>query len=350
MNEQLKAYIDAERYRGVSDELIKSALTQAGWKVEDVDFALQENAAKPIVGMSREEAHLEIKELGKFKASWALAKQSWSLLVKDKEIVWFPIISASLTLIISIAYGLFVWISGLVEVVDEDLMVTNSSLFYVSLLVYYVSIYFVTTFFKVGLTAIVYERINGGDIGFNEGIQQATNIFGKIFLWSLIAGTIGLVLRMIAERSKALGRFVVWLLGAAWSILTFFIAPTLLLDKVGVIQSIKNSGNIFRKTWGETLITTISLSVFTNIVVLLVTLGFVVGSIVIAVLELASLPLFILVGVAFFISLLMVVIISTTLSEIFKVALYCYARFGIIADGFSPAFIVGAVKEGEKKK
>jgi hypothetical protein len=40
----------------------------------------------------------------------------------------------------------------------------------------------------------------------------------------------------------------------------------------------------------------------------------------------------------------MLLIISSSINEIFKVTLYSYARFGIIAEGFSPELIVGSIK------
>jgi hypothetical protein len=214
--------------------------------------------------------------------------------------------------------------------------------------IYYVLSYFILTYFKVGLTSVVYERMNGGNIGFKEGMGRAAKISGKIFVWSLLAGTVGIVLKIISDRSKWLGKLAASLLGAAWNIVTMFIAPTLLLDNVSVWQSVKNSGAIFKKTWGETLIINISFGLVTFIITLgtLVLFG-VLGTLSLT-LGLGVISLVVL-GILFVFTLITLSIISTSLSEIFKVALYSYARFGIIAEGFSPEFIIGAIKETAKK-
>jgi hypothetical protein len=41
------------------------------------------------------------------------------------------------------------------------------------------------------------------------------------------------------------------------------------------------------------------------------------------------------------------IIISTTLSSIFKLAIYQYAKTGIVPAGFTPSLIAGAVKAGK---
>jgi hypothetical protein len=128
-----------------------------------------------------------------------------------------------------------------------------------------------------------------------------------------------------------------------------FIAPTLLLDDVSVWQSIKNSGAIFRRTWGETLILNISLSLISTIAVFGTMTLFGILAFIMFDIGLGAIS-FITLLVLFVLTLIIISIISTSLTEIFKVALYAYARFGIIAEGFSPELIVGAVKEDSKKK
>lgn len=134
------------------------------------------------------------------------------------------------------------------------------------------------------------------------------------------------------------------LLGVGWNIATFFIAPTLLLDDVSVWQSIKNSGNVFRKTWGETLITSVSVGLFAFVAIVLSiafygALGFMLSKA-----GVAFLGLMIVFGLCM-VTIISVAVLSSCLSEIFKVALYSYARSGTIAHGFSPELIIGGVKE-----
>jgi hypothetical protein len=293
------------------------------------------------------------KKLGKFSASFLMAKECWRLLMKDKEVLLFPIVSSATLILLLAALISSLWLimgpealSALLESPEEELNQGAEAIYYVVLFVFYLVSAFVTTFFNVGLTAVVYARIKGGDFSFMDGINSALNIIGKIFTWSIITATVGVILQLISNRSKWVGKFVASLLGGAWNILTFFIAPTLLLDKVSVKDSIKNSGLIFKKTWGETLITGFSLGIFNVFLFMAVVLTFAVLGSVIAALELGVIA-FIIFAILFLLSLLMLSVISTTLRAIYRVVLYEYAKDGILASGFTPELIYGSVKKGK---
>ena len=355
VTQDLLDYISAQTKTGFSKDEIRQSLINNGWDGADVDTALNgmtptpQNTVPPApAGISREEAAVAVKKMGKFKGSWALFTQSLRLLKQDKEVVLFPILSAVILMIVSTIVVVSVWLSGLVDSSGEEAVITNMPVFYGVVFIYYVISYFILTYFRVGLTAVVYERINGGDIGFKEGMARATNIGGKIFVWSVLAATVGLVLKIISDRSKLLGKLAASLLGAAWAIVTMFIAPTLLLDNVSVWQSVKNSGAVFKKTWGETLILNISLSIVSRILVFGTIILFGILAITSVSLGFGVISLLVL-GILYVFTVIITSIIFTSLSEIFKVALYSYARFGVIAEGFSPEFIVGAVKEPKQK-
>jgi hypothetical protein len=247
-------------------------------------------------------------------------------------------------LIISIIFGVGLYLADPLLGLSDDSTSSNDIVLYGIIFVYYVICFFVATYFKVGLTAIVYERINGGDLSFGQGIQKANSIIGKIFVWSLLTSTVGIVLKIISDRSKWLGKFVASLLGAAWNIVTMFIAPTLLLDNVSVWQSVKNSGAVFKKTWGETLVLNVSFGLVTFIFTFGTFVLFGILSIVVLSLGAGIWGLLALGAIGMTI-LLCIIILSNSLNEIFKVTLYSYARFGIIAEGFSPELIIGAVKQ-----
>lgn len=351
INQGLLDYINGQLQKGVSESEIRQSLLKNGWPSADVDsafssrFQTQENTAPPTPSpVSREEAAAAVKKMGKFKASWALFKQSLHVLQQDKEIVLFPILSSVILMIISIIFVAGFYATGMFDAEGEVTESTSKSIFYGIIFIYYVLSYFILTYFRVGLTAIVYERINGRDINFKDGMSRAKQIAGKIFVWSLVASTVGIVLRIISDRSKWLGKLAASLLGAAWGIVTMFIAPTLLLDTVSVWQSIKNSGSVFKKTWGETIIMNVSFSFVTFIASFgtLVLFG-ALGAISIS-LGLGTIGL-IIIFILLLLSLIAISVISTSLTEIFKVALYSYARFGIVAEGFSPELIAGAIKE-----
>src|SRR5207253_2957030 len=57
-------------------------------------------------------------------------------------------------------------------------------------------------------------------------------------------------LKIIESYNKKIGRIIAGLLGAAWSIMTFLAIPVLVVDNKGPIDSLKESAELLKKTWG----------------------------------------------------------------------------------------------------
>jgi hypothetical protein len=279
--------------------------------------------------------------VGKFKASIMIVSQSWKLLKEDKEILWFPVLSMITSLCALVLMGIlffFMVMGGDVNAFEENTEQAIGLMEYLILIAYYTIMFFIVNFFQAGIYIIAHGRMNGMNLSFTDGIRGARSVAGKIFVWSLISATVGVVLRAIAERSKLIGKIVVGLLGAGWNILTYFSLPALVIGNVSVIESFKQSASTIRKTWGETLIVHIGVGLFFG---LLTVAGIVLG---VGVIMLAPITaLVVLVLMALFV--LAISVISSALGAIFKLALYEYANTGKIPEGFSPELIQNAVRQ-----
>ncbi len=281
-------------------------------------------------------------QMGKLKASMTIVSESWELLKKDKEIMWFPVLSAitsivALTILAGVMY--FVVLSGNINNIAQVQGDGLSPFGYFILFVYYLVMIFIVNFFESGIYIIAHARFNGQDLNFNDGIRGATENITKIFIWSLISATVGVVLQIIADRSRFIGKIVVWMLGAAWGILTFFSLPSLIIGKKSVQDSFKDSAATIRKTWGETIIVNLGVGLFFTMIT------FVLFAIMLVVFVLIP-DIFVGIGLLalFLISIICITIISSALSSIFKLALYEYATSGKIPEGFSPNIIQNAIK------
>jgi hypothetical protein len=142
---------------------------------------------------------------------------------------------------------------------------------------------------------------------------------------------VGLVLSALRNRGGAAGSLASGILGIAWSLLTFFVIPVMIFEEKGVIDSIKESMGLFRKTWGENIVGSIGLGLvmIPVILVLFLLMGAVfTGSTL-------FLPL-----AAFFVLLLGVsAVVYSALRGIFVAALYIYARTGSVPQAFTPDLI-----------
>ena len=275
--------------------------------------------------------------IGTFSRSFQLVKESFAVLKKDKEIMLFPIISSIVTILLFISFILPVYFFTYIKIGE----ITNNYLYYILFFIYYLLSYFIVIFFNTGLITCAHIKLNGGNPTFSDGFRNATKHIGKIFIWALISATVGLVLRTIADRSKVLGRIIIAVIGIVWSLLTFFVVPVMIFEDISVIQSIKKSGHLFEKTWGENVIGQFSMGFFFFILGLIgvvpLILSFSTGSFILTISALALMIIYwVILG-----------IISSSLNGIFVTALYDYANTGKIPSIYSSEIIKNAFKPRE---
>ena len=281
--------------------------------------------------------------MGRFKASKQIVRESWAVLKQDKEIFWFPILAAIVGLTIFATVGLAYYYGVMdgdfnrFEKLDQG---TAEVLAYAAGFLYYLVMFFTVNFFDAGILTIVYARFNGQDLTFRDGIHGASQNFGKIFIFSAISATVGIILDFIANNFKLVGKLVAVVLGSAWNILTYFSLPSLVIGQTSIINSFKESAAIIRKTWGETIIIEFGVGLFFGLIILssfFLSIGIVV--------VFPYIPVMIGVATVFVLLLIAIAIISSALGMIFKLALYEYARTGRIPQGFSPELIQNAIKK-----
>src|SRR5204863_6096003 len=102
---------------------------------------------------------------------------------------------------------------------------------------------------------------------------------GAIVAYAILAATVGMVLRAIAERSGIIGQIVIGIIGFAWSVATFLVVPVLTVENLGPVAALKRSAELLKKTWGEQLIGNVGIGVIFG---LLMFATFLVGAILAA--------------------------------------------------------------------
>lgn len=281
-------------------------------------------------------------KLGKFAASYRLTQESWNILKQDKEVMWFPILSALTSLVVLIACAaifFFTAMGGDIYALENSMDGEAQRWGYLGVFVYYIIMFFITNYFLAGIYTIVHGRFNGQDVSFTEGIQGANKNIDKIFIWSLISATVGLVLRIISDKSEMAGRIIAAVFGAVWGILTYFSLPSLVIGQKSIKESFKESAALIRKTWGEAFILHVGIGLFFTVLLFLGT------ALALGIVFLVPLPVvFIPVGVFFVLFVVGLIVVSSTLGAIFKLALYEYALTGKVPAGFSQELIESAVR------
>ncbi len=282
-------------------------------------------------------------KLGKFQASKMIVKQSWNVLNKDMEIMWFPVLSFIGTLVAVVVMGVlffFVTFQGSPELFRERHLEVNNVAVYGTLFLYFIIVFFITNFFQAALITIVQGRFSGSNLSFMDGIRGASRNCMKIFYWSVISATVGVVLRIVEDKFKFVGRIISSLFGAAWGLLTYFSLPSLVVGNLSVKDSFKESATLIRKTWGETLVVNFGVGMFFGLLTFGV-FALAIGSVVL----IPTYQMFVTSMSLLVLAFCMMVIISSTLSSIFRLALYNYAKTGQVPEGFSESLIIGAIKK-----
>jgi hypothetical protein len=283
-----------------------------------------------------------------FSRSWMITKLTFGVINKDRELLWFALLS----FIFSALFGVAMIFPSIIPALMENGL-SNESLEayqYVILFLTYFGLAFIATFFNVCVVYTTKIRFEGGNATFGESIKFGFSRLSLIFQWSLLSASVGLLLRVLHQLASNLGKIgqvvatiLISLLGMTWSIVTIFVVPVLVYEGLGPIDAIKKSTQVIKKTWGESLIKALGLGLvqFLVFVILIMASGaltFVLSS----AFETAGLLIGLSVGILL---LLLTGLVFTVASTIFNTALYVYANNNLIASGFNEEVVRGAFKQ-----
>jgi hypothetical protein len=181
--------------------------------------------------------------------TFELMKMSWDVLMKDKELLFFPLFTViGLVAVISIFSGI-AGSTGAFTRLDANAISRGDQILYV---LAFFSSYFVVIFFNAALISAALDRLRGGDPNVSSGLSHAFAHIHTIFIWALIAATVGLALQLLrANQRNVFARMIIDMIGGVWDFLTFFVVPILVSENVGAIGAIKRSSGLVRKTWGR---------------------------------------------------------------------------------------------------
>ncbi len=272
--------------------------------------------------------------------TWQITKLSWKVLQLDRELIFFPIMGTiGAALVGAVAAGVF----GATGTFDRLGSTGDAEFNVVDLVIALVAYFgglFMVIFFNSALVAAARERLEGGDPNVMSGIRAVRGMWLAILGWTLITGTVGLILQalqsMARENSQGVMRIVaiilVSLLQTAWAYITFFVIPILVVERVGPITAIRRSGSLLRQSWGEQLTASFSFFLIYLLAILIV-----------------AIPVIILVFIAPVAAIIVGVILGgiavasvAAMEGIFKAALYEWVAEGKGSEWFDRQLLADA--------
>lgn len=269
---------------------------------------------------------------------WQLVRQSWEVLKLDRELLVFPLLSGLACLLVMASFAVPVWATGLAAPFLSDgaagageLDQTEQVIAYVILFAFYFVNYFVIVFFNTALIACAIIRFKGGNPNLADGFSAASSRVAQIAGWALVAATVGLILRIIESRSEKFGQFIASLLGMAWSAITYFVVPVIVVERKGPIDAGKRSLEILKRTWGEALAANFGIGLIIFLASLLGIVPCILGVVALAAGHTALGLIALVIGI---IAVLIISLVSSALHAIVVGALYLYAAEGTVPRQF----------------
>ncbi len=271
---------------------------------------------------------------GRIGRGWKMTKLGISVVRADPELIVYTFFSAVFSIAASIAVisgsiGFEMVFCSDAEVCENEEAANMANLAIV--FVGYLVISVITVFWNAAIVASAYERLTAGtNPRFSYGIRQASKCMPQILAWGVISGTVGLILKILEGIARdddspvplrVLAGLSSFVLGVAWWMATFFVVPMIVLEKAGVVDSMKKSPGLFKQTWGEDVGSHVGTGLLQTVVILFLFLIF--------------LPLFFLgeVGAILAIVLLVAgiglsVIFFATVESVNRASLFYYANTG----------------------
>ena len=271
---------------------------------------------------------------GRVSNTWGLMGQSWEILKQDKELLVFPLLSGICCLLVIASFVIPMiasdsWMPPESSAEEGEVVETSEQVvYYGKLFLFYFANYLVIIFFNSAVVGCVSMRMHGQDPTLADGFRIALSRIGLVIGWSLVAATVGLILRIIEDKNEKIGRIIAGVLGMAWTAISFLVLPVMVIEGKNPIAALKDSTTMLKRTWGEQLMSNFS---FGFVFFLLGIPAYMV--IFLCIMSQSTAIIAIGIGVAV-IYLVVLGLVQSTLQTIFQTALYYYANEGKTATGF----------------
>jgi len=280
----------------------------------------------------------------KLANSFALAKSSWQTLLNDKKLLVFPVVSGICSVLVIITFASpFLINPNLLNVQGNDGEFVLPLWVYPMAFLYYFCNYFIVIFCNTGLITCALMRFNNQNPTLGDGFRAAKNRLPQIAAWAVVAATVGIILKSI-ERNDRVGRIVSSLLGTAWTVLTFFVVPVIVVERVGPIQAVKRSVEILKKAWGEALIGNWGIGLFMFVLFLPAVFLLMIGFSALNTAPPVGVAILVIAGLY----VLLCLAVGSAMHGIYVSALYQFAVTGRVPAGFDRTNLDGAFTQGRK--
>ena len=206
---------------------------------------------------------------------WKMSKLSMVVVKHDPELMFYVALSGIFSILVFIGMAI-PEILQMSWIYDENGAMTPAYMAFI--FCGYMVLSIIVTFWNSAIIANAHIRLSGGDPKFTDGISAAMKRIHIIILWGMIAGTVGLLLKMLNNAAKnqknpglAILGGILHMIGAAvWWMMTFFIIPHLVIEGQGIGDAMRSSKDMFFKRWGENVVSGLGIGMISSFIAIII--------------------------------------------------------------------------------
>lgn len=276
------------------------------------------------------------------RQSWGQSKQlttkSWAIVKENRYLLAFPVLGFLVSLIPLAVF----WVPA------AWLFATNNNIPAIVLII--VGIFANQIVIAVaigGLVAATDSELAGGQSSVGHGIGVSITRIFPLVAWAFIQTVVNVIVGLMRGNGQsgvgdAMRNIAAAGVLALWRLITFFVVPFIVLEKVGPITAIKESSKLLKARWGLQIFGGVRIGGLIGLTMILPAIIAIIGGILLTASEIwaAGVPLFV-VGV---ILLVIGSLLLATLRGIFSVVLFRYAKDDAVQGGFTAEELTGAVR------
>jgi TM2 domain-containing membrane protein YozV len=254
--------------------------------------------------------------MGKWADGKTLSNKSWGLLKENKYFLWFPIMGLLLAMFPLVILG-----SGALTLAALGMNVLAIVVGFIGLIL----INFAFTISGAAMVAAVDEELSGRDSTLGYGFGKAFRRLGPLLVWSVIRAVVSALLGLLRGNgggaAAVAGNILAAIGAAAWSIVTFFVTPYIMLKGLSAVPALKASVHMVREKWGTQVTGGVRIGL-RLLVITLPAIALIVGGFYLLTGSGASVSLGLVLLAVGFVLIMISALLSAALQAIFSVALF----------------------------
>lgn len=190
---------------------------------------------------------------------WLIMHQAVALVQQHPKLLWLPlcnllgICAVLMVFALPLLLPLETWTHASVRTALESWGDNGNRT--LQLLALYMVIMAVLTIISATFYHAIIQAYNGNAVSLRKSFALALAKLPALLQWSLVAGVVGALIRVLEDTLAGIARWMLALIGVSWSVASILALPVLLREptQASPVAILRHSGSLIRQRWGEGL-------------------------------------------------------------------------------------------------